>query len=61
MLARALTSEAIAEILEAVPDAWLSHDGSTLAPAEVRAAYGRYLGDRLVAPRPFLEEAARVG
>ncbi len=32
VLARALTSEAIAEILEAVPDAWLSHDGSTLAP-----------------------------
>lgn len=60
VLARALTAEAIAEILESVPDAWLGGDGSTMAPAEVRAAYGRYLGERLVAPRPFLEEAARV-
>jgi hypothetical protein len=60
VLAGALTNEVIAGILEVVPDAWLNSDGSASQPAEVRAAYGRYLGDRLAAPRPFMEEAARV-
>ena len=59
-LARTLTSHVIAGILEVVPDEWLGADGSALPPAEVRAAYGRYLGERLAAPRPFMGEAARV-
>jgi hypothetical protein len=56
--ARALTPEVIAGILDVVPEDWLSSDGSVLPPAEVRAAYCRYLVDRLTPPRPFLEEAA---
>ncbi len=59
-LAGALTSDVIADILAVVPDAWLGIDGSALPPSEVRAAYGRYLANRLTAPRPFMEEAARV-
>jgi hypothetical protein len=59
-LAGALTSDVIAGILEVVPDEWLESDGSALQPAQVRASYGRYLTDRLTAPRPFMEEAARV-
>jgi hypothetical protein len=59
-LAGALTGDVIAGILDVVPDEWLRGDGSTLHPAEVRAAYGRYLLDRLAPPRPFLEEAVRA-
>jgi hypothetical protein len=59
-LTGALTSEAIAGILGLVPDEWFRSDGFALPPAEVRLAYGRYLTDRLTAPRPFVEEAARA-
>ena len=58
-MAGALTGDVIAGILEQVPDAWLTADGAALTAADARAAYGRYLRDRLAAPRPFLEEAAR--
>jgi hypothetical protein len=56
-LARALKRETIAGILAAVPDEWLRSDGSASSPSEARAAYGRYLADRVATPRPFLEEA----
>jgi hypothetical protein len=59
-LAGALTGEVIAGILGAVPDEWLRTNGSAVQPTEVRAAYGRYLMDRLTPPRPFLEEAVRA-
>jgi hypothetical protein len=55
--AATLTGAVLAGILDAVPDAWLTAGEPTLQPADVRAAYRRYLGERLVAPRPFLEEA----
>ena len=58
--ASALTGDVIAGILDVVPDGWLGSEGSSLQPAEVRAAYGQYLRDRLTLPRPFLEEAVRV-
>jgi hypothetical protein len=55
--AASLTGDVLAGILDAVPDDWLTARESTLKPAEARAAYRRYLGERLLAPRPFLEEA----
>jgi hypothetical protein len=59
-LAHALTGDVIAGILDGVPDEWLRSDDSAATPAEVRAAYGRFLRDRLAPPRPFLEEAVRA-
>lgn len=60
VLAGALTGDVIAGILDIVPDEWLGSGASALPPSEVRAAYLRYLADRLTAPRPFMEEAARA-
>lgn len=57
-LAARLTPAVVDEILGMVPAEWL---GGADMPAEVaRAAYRRYLLDRLVAPRGFAEEAARA-
>lgn len=51
-----LTPDEVERIVALVPDAWLT--SQTAAPAEVqRAAYVRYLLDRLRGPRPFVEEA----
>ena len=58
-LAAALTPRAIADILDLVPAAWLEEDGIGAAPP-TRADYGRYLADRLEAPRSFVEEAVRA-
>ena len=58
VLASRLDDEAIARVVAAVPDEWLEQDGY-LADA-ARAAYRRYLGERLRAPRLFVEEAARA-
>jgi hypothetical protein len=58
-MAAALSRERLTGIIDAVPDEWLSADGSRdVAP--VRAAYVRYLLDRAEAPRRFVEEAAGV-
>jgi hypothetical protein len=57
-LAAALTPDVIAGILAEVPDSWLAAGASGAAPDGTRAAYGRYLRDRLAAPRAFVEEAA---
>ena len=54
---RALGGGGDREILSWVPDAWLASH-SPAVPAETRAAYVRYLRDRLQPPRPFLPEAA---
>jgi hypothetical protein len=59
-LAGTLTSDVIAGVLDAVPDEWLTSDVVPVPPAEMRAAYVRYLVDRLAPPRSFLEEAARA-
>jgi hypothetical protein len=57
-LAASLTSDVIADVLALVPDAWL---GETTADAAARRrAYQQYFASRLEAPRPFVEEAARV-
>jgi hypothetical protein len=59
-MAAALAPDVIAPILALVPDEWLVDRGSGPDPAEARAAYQRYLVERLTAPRTFVEEAARA-
>jgi hypothetical protein len=54
-LAACYTPGVIRDIVALVPDAWLGE-----APQARRAAYTGYLTARLVAPRPFLEEAIRA-
>jgi hypothetical protein len=58
-MAAALSPDVIDGILSAVPDAWLQ-DRSALDPAVTRAAYRRYLLERLEPPRSFVEEALRA-
>jgi HipA-like protein len=53
-MAALLTPETIDGIVALIPEGWLE-DG----PAQ-RAAYARYLIDRLAAPRAFVEEAIRA-
>lgn len=59
-LARTLTPDVLAGIVDAVPAAWLDGETTPIGDAEHRAAYVRYLTDRLEVPRAFLEEARRV-
>ncbi len=59
-MARVLTEDVIEEIVRLVPEAWLADGANTSAAADVRAAYRRYLVDRLAPPRGFVEEAARA-
>ena len=58
-MAGALTTSVIEGILAAVPDEWLGGEGDGIPADARRLAYRRYLLDRLVSPRPFLEEASR--
>jgi HipA-like protein len=53
-MAGALTPGILEGIVNLVPDAWLEEG------AEERAAYRRFLVDRLAAPRAFVEEAIRA-
>jgi hypothetical protein len=55
-MAAALAGDVIGEIVELIPDVWLQELGAD--GAAVKAAYRRYLQDRLQAPRAFLQEAA---
>jgi len=59
-LAGALTADVIDGIVDLVPGVWLSEDGGEHEAARYRAAYRRYLRDRVTAPRTFVEEAVRV-
>jgi hypothetical protein len=54
-LAAVLTGSALAAIVDLVPREWLVIDGAGDGSRE-RAAYHRYLLDRVAAPRPFLQE-----
>jgi hypothetical protein len=58
-LATALAPEVIERILSMVPDQWLE-ERSRLPASERRAAYARYLGDRLSGTRPFVAEAVNA-
>jgi hypothetical protein len=55
-MASLLTPDVIDRILALVPDAWLEGASSV----DTRAAYRRYLLERLAAPKAFLEEAVRA-
>jgi hypothetical protein len=59
-MARALTGDVIDGIVDMIPDAWLGDSGLQSDPARRRAAYSRYLRDRVAAPRAFVEEAVRA-
>ena len=59
-MAEVLTPEVIAGILALVPDGWLTDGRPEPHPGDLRTAYSRYLQDRLLRPRAFAEEAARV-
>ena len=56
-LIQRIDDERIAQIVELIPDAWLTHEAS---PGERRDAYARYLSKRLQGPRAFVEEAIRA-
>ena len=59
-LSERLTPEAIAGVVQMIPDAWLAGDALFGSSGEYRAAYVEYLVKRLEAPRAFLEEAIRA-
>ena len=59
-LAARLTRDAIAPILDAIPDGWLGDEPRFGNVAEHRAAYGEYLARRLESPREWVEDAVRA-
>jgi hypothetical protein len=59
-MAAALTDDVIGRIVDLIPEAWLAEGGDEQQAPRVRAAYSRYLIDRLAPPRAFVEEAVRA-
>jgi hypothetical protein len=57
-MAAALTDEVIAAIVDLIPGWWLLEGASEDDAARYRAAYRRYLVERVTPPRLFVEEAA---
>ena len=55
----ALTNDVLSTIVEQVPATWLQ-ERSISSADELRAAYVRYLTERLESPRPFVEEGVRA-
>jgi hypothetical protein len=55
-----INEHAIREIVEFVPDDWMSGDSTFSSTAQNREAYVEYLLRRLEEPRYFLEEAIRA-
>jgi len=56
-MAGTLTPEVITGIVELIPDQWLGDGASPGEAGHYRAAYRRYLLDRLESPRAFVAEA----
>ena len=52
-MADSLSADIIAGIVNSVPEGWL-REAAGSEPPVVRAAYARYLVDRLEAPRDFV-------
>jgi hypothetical protein len=50
----------LVELVDALPDAWLPDDPVAGDAGAQRAAYVRYLLNRLEGPRPFVDEAERA-
>jgi HipA-like kinase len=59
-IAAALHVDRLAAIVRMVPEEWLAADPNGVEPTAARAAYVRYLSERLASPRAFVEEAVRV-
>jgi hypothetical protein len=59
-LSRRLTPEIIRDIVNAVPEPWLSVDSPYSSTQDTREAYIQHLTRRLQSPRAFLEEAIRA-
>ena len=57
-LAPLVTPELVRELLESIPDEWLTPEARFGTPGAHRAAYAEYLLTRLEAPRDFVKEAA---
>jgi hypothetical protein len=55
-----ITPEALDAILASIPDEWLGDDPAIGDAGAHRIAYRDYLMERLEAPRPWAEEAARA-
>ncbi len=56
-LAAALGEDVVETIVSWIPEGWLKASEPGRDPGDVRAAYARYLADRLLRPRLFAEEA----
>ena len=59
-LSARLTPAVIADVVESVPDAWLTVNSPFTSADQARAAYTQHLTRRLSAPRAFAEEAIRA-
>lgn len=59
-LAPRLDTALVDDLVRAIPAAWLPDDLAIGGHEAQRDAYRRYLGSRLVGPRPFAEEAERA-
>ncbi len=59
-LARALDPDLLATIAGWIPEDWLVDGAPGRDVDQARAAYARYLRERIEAPRAFVEEAARA-
>jgi hypothetical protein len=59
-LAGVLTPGVIDQVIELVPEDWLAETSAAARPGDLRAAYARYLLDRLTSPRDFVQEASRA-
>jgi hypothetical protein len=59
-LAVRLIPDLIERIVGAIPDEWLDGEPAFANQTEHRRAYVEFLGARLTAPRPFVEEADRA-
>jgi hypothetical protein len=57
VLTRLLEPAIVNPILDWIPDAWLTEREPHRVPDDLRAAYRRYLFERLCPPRPFVTEA----
>jgi hypothetical protein len=57
LMARTLARDVLETIVSWIPESWLTADDGARDAAELRAAYVRYLSERVAVPRPFLEES----
>lgn len=60
-MAATLTPAVVEAILALVPNEWLEDAEARLTAVQARAAYRRYLLERLESPREFAREASSVG